>query len=154
MLHAENVRMPAFLVGSLSWLLPCSFFTCQQKPPKHLTTIQGLSRLSNKHWPPAQPSSLVMMSTSPPSAIFASFFLLGAALCNALRFSISPRMSFIVASVLASAYGVSDELHQIFVPTRSCDPLDWVVDTVAALLGALLIRNITQAIRKRRAHRG
>ena len=89
-----------------------------------------------------------------PIGHFCEFFLLGAALCNALRFSISPRMSFIVASVLASAYGVSDELHQIFVPTRSCDPLDWVVDTVAALLGALLIRGIMQAIRKRRAHRG
>lgn len=89
-----------------------------------------------------------------PIGHFCEFFLLGVTLCNALRFSISPQTSFIVATVLASAYGISDEIHQIFVPTRSCDPLDWVVDTVTALLGALLVRGIMRAVQKRRAGRG
>lgn len=85
-----------------------------------------------------------------PIGHFCEFFLLGAALCNALRFSISPKASLIVAAVLASAYGISDELHQLFVPTRSCDPLDWIVDTVAALIGALLVHGIMHAVAKRR----
>jgi VanZ family protein len=33
---------------------------------------------------------------------------------------------------MASLYGVSDELHQYFVPGRSCDVFDWVADSVGA----------------------
>lgn len=84
-----------------------------------------------------------------PIGHFCEFFLLGAALCNALRFSISPKASLIAAAVFASAYGISDEFHQLFVPTRSCDPLDWIVDTVAAFLGALLVCGIMRAMHRR-----
>lgn len=43
------------------------------------------------------------------------------------------------AVALASAYGITDELHQLFVPGRVADPVDWVVDTLGAITGALLI---------------
>ena len=49
----------------------------------------------------------------------------------------SPRLP-LLAMALASLYGISDEFHQIFVPQRSCDPADWAVDTIAALIGALI----------------
>jgi len=42
------------------------------------------------------------------------------------------------AVVLGSAYGLTDEIHQAFVPGRSADPRDWVADTAGAVLGALL----------------
>lgn len=45
----------------------------------------------------------------------------------------------ILATVIASVYGMSDELHQLFVAQRSCDPMDWLVDTAGALLGSLII---------------
>lgn len=44
----------------------------------------------------------------------------------------------LLTMALASLYGISDEFHQIFVPQRSCDPADWAVDTIAALIGALI----------------
>jgi VanZ family protein len=44
-----------------------------------------------------------------------------------------PTLSAIAA---ASAYGVTDEVHQAFVPMRTPDPVDWVVDTLGALSGA------------------
>jgi VanZ family protein len=34
----------------------------------------------------------------------------------------------------ACLYGISDEVHQAFVPTRSADIWDWVADTVGAAL--------------------
>lgn len=42
----------------------------------------------------------------------------------------------LLAVVLASAYGITDELHQAFVPGRVPDPVDWLVDTAGALTGA------------------
>lgn len=43
--------------------------------------------------------------------------------------------------LLVSAYGATDELHQYFVPGRSCDWRDWLADTVAAIvIVAVLMR--------------
>jgi VanZ family protein len=40
------------------------------------------------------------------------------------------------AVVIASAYGVSDEYHQLFVSGRSFDVLDMVADAIGAAVGA------------------
>jgi len=37
-------------------------------------------------------------------------------------------------AILVSLYGASDELHQLFVPNRCADIMDWVVDTLGAVL--------------------
>lgn len=73
-----------------------------------------------------------------PVGHFAEFFLLGLALMNALRLHFTLPKSWLLSTLIASLYGASDEFHQIFVPARTCDPVDWLVDTIAALLGALL----------------
>ncbi|MFZ1805337.1 MAG: VanZ family protein [Nitrospira sp.] len=39
------------------------------------------------------------------------------------------------AILLASLYGISDEVHQAFVPFRDSNWLDWVADTVGAAIG-------------------
>ena len=66
-------------------------------------------------------------------AILASLYL--AALDPTLR---APRAAA-VAVVLASVYGILDELHQLYVPGRSSDPVDWLVDTAGAILAVWLI---------------
>ena len=93
-----------------------------------------------------------------PVGHFTEYLLLGAALANALRFT--PWTIFernatahpagmlgdfpnpLVALILSSLYGVSDEFHQIFTPGRSCDPMDWLVDTCAAAIGAAIVWTI------------
>lgn len=47
--------------------------------------------------------------------------------------------SWIWAVVIGSAYGLTDEVHQAFVPNRSADPRDWLADTAGALAGALVV---------------
>ena len=42
------------------------------------------------------------------------------------------------AIVAASLYGMTDELHQAFVPPREASALDWVADTVGAAVAAWL----------------
>ena len=73
-----------------------------------------------------------------PLGHFAEYFLFGAVLTNALRLHMPLRKAALIALLIASTYGVTDEIHQIFVPQRSADPLDWVVDTIAAGLACLL----------------
>lgn len=46
----------------------------------------------------------------------------------------------VLAIGLASLYGVSDEFHQSFVPGRTPDVMDWLVDTAGATLAALAVR--------------
>ncbi len=46
--------------------------------------------------------------------------------------------------LLASLYGISDEIHQAFVPGRSSDFLDWAADTGGALLATLLLAWISR----------
>jgi VanZ family protein len=67
-------------------------------------------------------------------AHFAEYLVLGALLCVALRTStpMRPSTTLAVALVIASLYGVSDEIHQAFVPTRQPDVLDWFIDTLGA----------------------
>jgi VanZ family protein len=47
---------------------------------------------------------------------------------------IDSRSAIGLAVLAASLYGISDELHQLFVPHRHADVWDWVADTGGALM--------------------
>ena len=40
---------------------------------------------------------------------------------------------------LTALYALSDELHQLFVPGRQADPLDWLADLAGAMIALGLI---------------
>jgi VanZ family protein len=62
---------------------------------------------------------------------------LGFLLCRALvGEGLGRRRAVVVAVVLASLYGASDEWHQLFVPLRTADVRDWLTDNAGATLGA------------------
>jgi VanZ family protein len=42
----------------------------------------------------------------------------------------------VIATLISSLYGVSDEYHQLFVPGRSFDVFDIVADAIGSLVGA------------------
>ncbi|PIR20575.1 MAG: teicoplanin resistance protein VanZ [Deltaproteobacteria bacterium CG11_big_fil_rev_8_21_14_0_20_47_16] len=48
------------------------------------------------------------------------------------------RMTLWLTIAISSLYGLSDEIHQFFVPTRSCDVLDWCADVVGSVLGVFV----------------
>lgn len=59
-------------------------------------------------------------------------------LCRALLGEGASRhTAFAVALLLAGVYGATDEYHQMFVPLRSPDLRDWIVDILGASLGAV-----------------
>lgn len=44
----------------------------------------------------------------------------------------------LTAVSVASAYGLTDEFHQLYVPVRHCDIMDWAADILGSITGALL----------------
>lgn len=46
--------------------------------------------------------------------------------------------TMLVGAFLATAFGVTDELHQSFVPGRNADLMDIVADALGALFGAVV----------------
>lgn len=51
--------------------------------------------------------------------------------------------------LLALAFGVSDEIHQSFVPNRASEVLDVVADGVGALIGASVVAFLSRRARGR-----
>ena len=79
-------------------------------------------------------------------AHFCEYTMFGALLATALRCHMPLRRACLIAIACASLYGVSDEVHQLFVPERMCDPVDWMVDTAGSALGS----GITYAVLRKR----
>jgi VanZ family protein len=83
------------------------------------------------------------------------YSVLGA--CCAHGLSGSPGRSrwrvVLVATGIALGYGVTDEIHQLFVPNRSADWHDLVADVVGGALGAVLAGWAEALIVARRSRR-
>jgi VanZ family protein len=67
----------------------------------------------------------------------AEYAILGGLIFRAIR-------SMPAAVLLASAYAATDEVHQTFVTGRHGSPLDWLIDTVGAVLGVALAARLSQ----------
>jgi hypothetical protein len=66
---------------------------------------------------------------------FAEYAVLGALVMAALRLRPRRLTWMLVAVGACSVYGITDEVHQAFVPGRTPDVLDWAMDTVGAIAG-------------------
>ena len=52
------------------------------------------------------------------------------------------RQAVVLAILTASVYGLTDEVHQAFVPLREATWQDWLADTIGAVIGAMSWRSI------------
>jgi VanZ family protein len=50
--------------------------------------------------------------------------------------------AFPLVVLFTSLYGISDEIHQAFVPFRDSNWLDWVADTIGAAVGAAVMSRL------------
>ena len=74
---------------------------------------------------------------------FAAYFLLAVLLYLTLIYQRKSRLLFekapIATIVISLLYGAIDELHQIFIPGRSAEFMDWAADLLGASMGVLLV---------------
>ncbi|MCX6164185.1 MAG: VanZ family protein, partial [Ignavibacteriae bacterium] len=57
---------------------------------------------------------------------FVLFFAFYYSFNNQTKYLLLKKYSLFAALIFTSIYGVSDELHQYFVPGRSCEFFDWL----------------------------
>jgi len=50
--------------------------------------------------------------------------------------------ALVLAIVTASVFGITDEVHQFFVPFRESSWQDWLADTIGATIGVVSWRTI------------
>lgn len=83
-------------------------------------------------------------------AHFSVYTVLGTLALFALSFheKLNAKKRILFSSLICLAYAVSDEIHQYFVPGRSCRLLDILIDFYGSLFGISIIFIITLIITK------
>jgi VanZ family protein len=59
-------------------------------------------------------------------------------------------LAFIYSFIICILYGAFDEIHQLIVPNRSAEFLDWLANALGSILGVLLAFFILRALKKRK----
>jgi len=96
--------------------------------------------LSAQPHPEEQLPSFLLKEVSDKVLHLLEYSVLGALCYRAFRWGLNGQVAaraLIIAIVAASLYGLTDEVHQLFVPFRESSWLDWLADTIGAAIGAL-----------------
>lgn len=64
------------------------------------------------------------------------------------KFSILKKYPALFTVVIASVYGALDEIHQMYVPGRSAEFLDWIADFTGSIVAVLITRYLLEHIKK------
>jgi len=76
---------------------------------------------------------------------FAAYALLGALFLrafNTLRIKDNLKLAMILSITLSSLYGISDEIHQHYVPYRDADVMDVLADILGSIFGAYIYQTL------------
>ncbi len=93
------------------------------------------------------PANIPTVPLSDKLLHFVGHGLLGALFLRAFRtFTIKNNTVLILflSILLSSLYGLSDEIHQSFVPHRSADVYDVLADTIGSVLGVIVYQWLTK----------
>ena len=72
-------------------------------------------------------------------AYFGLTVLLNLTLIFQNKFLLLKRKNTLFTLIISGLYGALDEIHQYFIPGRSCEFFDWGADFLGILLGIILI---------------
>ena len=83
---------------------------------------------------PTLPAASLTPDWTQHGVAYAGLALVALRAVTGARWSAVGGRTIVLAWVIAAVYGVSDEIHQAFVPTRAPDVRDVVADSVGAAL--------------------
>ena len=94
---------------------------------------------------------LPMIGISDKIEHFVSYFILAFYLNFTLHFQHKfkklAESSSLYTILIVAIYGMVDELHQLFIPGRFCDILDWTADILGGLAGLMIVYIIIRSIK-------
>jgi len=96
--------------------------------------------LSAQSYPEEQLPSFLVKDVNDKVLHAVEYAGLGGLCYQAFRWGVSGRAAsraLLFAIVTASLYGMTDEVHQLFVPFRESSWQDWLADTIGAVIGAM-----------------
>ena len=96
--------------------------------------------LSTQSHPEDQLPSFLLEDVSDKVLHAVEYGILSLLCYRAFRWAAGPavaRQAIVLAIMTASVYGLTDEVHQLFVPLREASWQDWLADTIGAAIGAL-----------------
>lgn len=73
------------------------------------------------------------------TAFFGLAVFLNLTLLFQTRYGVLSKYSSTITFLIIAVYAGLDEIHQMFIPGRYCDILDWVADIIGAYFGILLV---------------
>lgn len=98
------------------------------------------------------PQDLLTFLTRKAAHIFA-YFVLGILAFNVVRlYPVGARKAVLMSIGFVLLYAASDEFHQLFVPGRSGEVRDVLIDTTAGTVGVALAYGVRRAWQRRNAH--
>ena len=115
-------------------------FVFSHQPAGISDTQSGVFVEQLQTWFPAVDSGFLTFIVRKSAHIFA-YFVLGVLVFRALRQTGLAR-PILWAIIICATYAATDEFHQLFVPGRSGEVRDILIDTVAATVGVILTRLI------------
>jgi VanZ family protein len=101
--------------------------------------------LSSQSHPEEQLPSLLFEEVSDKVLHGVEYAVLGGLCYRAFRWGANGQVAsqaLLFAVIAASLYGITDEVHQFFVPFRESSWQDWLADTAGAVIGAMSWRAI------------
>jgi VanZ family protein len=84
-------------------------------------------------------------------AHFAEYFVLAILLMNAYLFRTSWKTSVKWTVLIGVMYAIFDEVHQLFIPDRTGNILDMMIDTSGVAFGLICLM-LLKAVRKAKTH--
>jgi VanZ family protein len=125
----------------------CVIFYLSNQPAEDSTQLSD-SVLSKIEFLGISVSELFIRKT----AHVCEYILLAFLLSNTF-YNFSVKHWYLFSPFIASLYACSDEIHQLFIPGRSGEVLDVIIDTSGAILGVLIylsLLKIIKSVRRRK----
>lgn len=140
------------------WMILIFCFSAQdasQSSDTSGTFARFLARLVNSNFDSLNNTDQTLLLSKCQFAVrkaahFSVYGFLGILTFTAVRIS-KFRFCYIAAPLICLAYASSDELHQYFVPGRSCELRDVCIDFSGSLCGMLAVIIVTVLLKKAKA---
>ncbi len=140
------IFMMSHLDGAKSWYLTGEFLTVTKTG-----SVDNESTYDEKMQRYDTGATWTQMVMLRKFAHFAEYFVFAILLMNALLFRTTWKTAVKWTLMIGIMYAIFDEVHQLFIPDRTGNIIDMMIDTTGVVFGLICLKWL-KAVRKARIH--